>query len=623
MGEPSFLNFKDNFNVALQQEWKLIFTSQGKNEYNQLISLFDTETDEEGNTDGKLSNTEFQNLYTMAQEAAREMGDPEILETEEADKLVQKLGINITGEELITFLSSLKGRICWALAGGPTKPREPVKIKKAEDIKPGNEIPPEEKYTLKNLQKLYSKKNYEIENHQTEFGNFYIIKNKQTGNQVASYVLRADGTAHIEFYDESGVWTTSYQETEYGVIEKQWLLQEDGTWESKKYPNGDPQTERIVSNLLKSGYGMTQLNNITQFFSSIKEITPGNVINTINTFNKGDRASLFRSISCCDTLPLESKKTLITYIIKQLMTKAKQNHIYINDLEVKLNSEIYKQMDNEDWKNADYIEIFAQQLIKRIKSGAPSPLTDAPNGDVSDKDFKQGNTGDCWLLASIKAIANTPKGREILNNSIKVNDDGSVDVTLKGVGKTYHITKAELEGNTQLSWGDGDVKALEIAVEKFFEEERGSERTRGRLDINGNRERIAMRILTGADANFKQIPLGEHELPSFFRENKFLQELLYTTNDKGDKISLQESVLQSFNRKGMISCASAHGDQKDITCKASPSGTGTLTTGHAYSVVRYDGNNIYLVNPWDSSTELIVDKKTFCKFFDSIDYCQL
>ena len=81
-----------------------------------------------------------------------------------------------------------------------------------------------------------------------------------------------------------------------------------------------------------------------------------------------------------------------------------------------------------------------------------------------------------------------------MNDSVKVNSDGSVTVTLKGVNKIYTISKEELESNIQLSSGDGDVRALEIAVNKYFEEERG---VRDRLDINGNWMTTAYTILVG------------------------------------------------------------------------------------------------------------------------------
>lgn len=55
-----------------------------------------------------------------------------------------------------------------------------------------------------------------------------------------------------------------------------------------------------------------------------------------------------------------------------------------------------------------------------------------------DNHFEQGNVGSCWVLASIVAITNNPKGRQIINNSLVKNTDDSITVTLKGVNKTYN-----------------------------------------------------------------------------------------------------------------------------------------------------------------------------------------
>ena len=46
-----------------------------------------------------------------------------------------------------------------------------------------------------------------------------------------------------------------------------------------------------------------------------------------------------------------------------------------------------------------------------------------------------------------------------------------ITVNLKFVGKSYTITKEELMLNRNLSAGDRHVRALEIAVRKYLEEE--------------------------------------------------------------------------------------------------------------------------------------------------------
>ncbi|MCQ2739232.1 MAG: hypothetical protein MJ237_03270 [bacterium] len=44
-----------------------------------------------------------------------------------------------------------------------------------------------------------------------------------------------------------------------------------------------------------------------------------------------------------------------------------------------------------------------------------------------------------------------------------------------------------------------------------------------------------------------------------------------------------------------------------------------LVRNHAYTVSRSDSKYVYLINPWDSSTKIHVDRKTFEEIFNAID----
>ena len=205
-------------------------------------------------------------------------------------------------------------------------------------------------------------------------------------------------------------------------------------------------------------------------------------------------------------------------------------------------------MDKIGFANADYLNTFVEQLKNRIKAGSRKNTSiTKPNGKI-DEDFKQGNTGDCWLLASIKAISSRPKGLRILNDSIKVNNDGSVTVTLKGVNKTYTISKEELESNIQLSRGDGDIRALEIAVNKYFEEKRG---LGDQLDINGNRMFVAYYILTGQGDFDHFLPhgsRGDHWINPDYYDHKFTDdeiknEIVFTEKDVKEKVKFLSKIV--------------------------------------------------------------------------------
>ena len=104
------------------------------------------------------------------------------------------------------------------------------------------------------------------------------------------------------------------------------------------------------------------------------------------------------------------------------------------------------------------------------------------NGKISNNN--SGANGS-WIASGLTSLASTPKGAEIINNSIQKNDDKSVTVKFNGINKEYNITPKELSHASRsyvaitdekgdvtgyekkFSKGDGDVLAFEIAFEKY------------------------------------------------------------------------------------------------------------------------------------------------------------
>ncbi len=337
---------------------------------------------------------------------------------------------------------------------------------------------------------------------------------------------------------------------------------------------------------------------------NVRNITSENVVDVMSEYEKQNNGtSLLTDIIEERGLSTDTRKAYITHIVNAYLTFAKNEGININDLEQKFNKEIKYQMDKVGFANADYLNTFIEQLRDRIKAGAKKDTSiTKPNGKI-DEEFEQGSTGDCWLLASIKAIASRPKGLKILNDSIKANDDGSVTVTLKGVNKTYTISKEELESNIQLSTGDGDVRALEIAVNKYFEEERG---VRDRLDINGNWMTTAYKILVG-DNNIDD---GENNILQFY------------INGCERYKEIDDDLIDQFNDNNKVFTVSASGNKNDITLDSEHIEQ-VLTTNHAYAVIRSDSEYVYLVNPWNSGSELKVTRKQFKEFFNVVNEMEL
>jgi hypothetical protein len=276
------------------------------------------------------------------------------------------------------------------------------------------------------------------------------------------------------------------------------------------------------------------------------------------------------------------------------------------------------QLNNKKNLNADYLDIFLRQLDDRV---CAQPETNTynysllvnDNKDISkpnckiDQDFSQGNTGDCWLLASIKAIASRPKGLKILNESIKVDEFGNTVVTLKGVNKTYVISPEELNSNIAYAQGDGDIRALEIAVNKYIEEKRGINM---RLDINGGYGNVAYLILIG-DKNFVANNIGKFNNKNKIFENNLTDEFNYRNK------TFDDNLIDEFNNIDKIFTVSSSKNIESITIDENGD-THILTRRHAYAVIRSDTKYVYLVNPWDSKIEFKITRELFKEFFNRI-----
>lgn len=218
------------------------------------------------------------------------------------------------------------------------------------------------------------------------------------------------------------------------------------------------------------------------------------------------------------------------------------------------------------------LDKYAMRLKNRIEGGNRAYTfnlasdKDIPNGKL-DKNFKQSTTGDCWLLAGIISIQNNPIALEKVNDLITVNQDtGDVTVNLKGVGKKIVVKKEELNVSTHLSQGDADIRAVEVAVDKYIKTY-----DLNYNDINGNNATYLWGLLFGNN----KTRLITSSL-DFIRNQK-----------KPDKI-FALAIGRDFNPKDLI-IEKMDGTRVDTI------------TNHEYSIVSSDTNYVYLKNPHDSA----------------------
>jgi len=123
-----------------------------------------------------------------------------------------------------------------------------------------------------------------------------------------------------------------------------------------------------------------------------------------------------------------------------------------------------------------------------------------PDGKVGS--FSQNNLGDCWLLAQINGLAGTDFGKQAIKDAIQKNDDGSYTVKIKGADKDFTITQEDLFEALKkgvYSKGDMDVLLLELAFEKFFDEQGDRVYEEGESSLTGGQaDDKIIELLSGA-----------------------------------------------------------------------------------------------------------------------------
>lgn len=258
---------------------------------------------------------------------------------------------------------------------------------------------------------------------------------------------------------------------------------------------------------------------------------------------------------------------------------------------------VEKELNNS---NTDYETIrefsnsFRRHLLARIYS-IEKPQKDNkikdPNGSI-DENFKQGNTGDCWLLATIKTIATKPKGEKLLNKLISVQKEGNEikSVTVKIQGKNYVIPKEELYSAVEYSTGDLDIRAIEIAVNRYCLE-------------NGYKD-----ITAGATVDFGlELFLGNAE--SIKEASKHTAEDFIQNTNAIDKTFIEE--LKTGNKVGVLGGVYKNSYAIDVE-------TGEkikLYQSHAYSISHCDEKFVYIINPHDSSKNLKIELEELQNIF--------
>jgi len=230
--------------------------------------------------------------------------------------------------------------------------------------------------------------------------------------------------------------------------------------------------------------------------------------------------------------------------------------------------------------------------------------TNGVNGEF-DEQIKQGGTGDCWLISGLLALNSTPEGKQIIKDSITVNDDGSVTVDFKGVGASYTISPEELQkydtdniSNDAFSNGDNDMLVFELAVSKL------------KSDIAAGAINIGVSSSSYEGYSDASIEGGFAQQVIYFMTGRTAQTYGVQSSSKADiAAGLENSTIYSVlqdaaeNPPTVLTCAMYYGT-KTATCVDGRTFNVDLRDyGHAFAITGVDAENqtVTIVNPWDSN----------------------
>jgi hypothetical protein len=224
------------------------------------------------------------------------------------------------------------------------------------------------------------------------------------------------------------------------------------------------------------------------------------------------------------------------------------------------------------------------------------------NGQI-DEQVMQGSTGDCWLLVALNSLNSTEKGKQVIKDSIKVNDDNSVTVSFNGVGASYTLSADEIRQydtdndlSDSYSNGDNDVLAFELATQKLWDDINS-----GKVQINSQNQSIR---------NISD-NISDGGLPSqmiYYLTGKESQE--YTNMDSNGTMQNIDSqqiydILSNAYKNGNTSLTFGiyYGEHSGQLTDGTGYSVNVGEGGHAFSITNITADTVTFINPWDNNKE--------------------
>ncbi len=380
-----------------------------------------------------------------------------------------------------------------------------------------------EKYSMERLRQLYPDDRYEILNYSNEIS----VVDKKANREVLFVSIHSNKNTEFIIRDENDETIFNGWYDENGNLQSY-------TKDGKEY---NPVADNIYSAVSAKKGRVIPTTDVNKLVLNIKRITPENIKDIWDYYEQEYGESLYDAINNEWGLDKNIKNKLI------------------------------------------------EHLNKCIEEGMGE--SNGPINCKIDENFKQGEIGDCWFLASIAAIQRSLKGQEILNNMITDNKDGSYTVKFRGSDEEYTVYAYELlEKN--YARGDLDVRILEIAAEKHFGEIHGDYCERGLKLLLGSE----ISIFRGFDEYFSETIIAE------------IKTILKNPN-----------MVMTLNTNYIASENIENSEGEDFI--------DDIYETHAYAVVDIDNEYIYLQNPHDTSKDIKVPLNKLGEFWANLQYTEI
>ena len=237
-------------------------------------------------------------------------------------------------------------------------------------------------------------------------------------------------------------------------------------------------------------------------------------------------------------------------------------------------------------------------------------------------------------LSGLNALSYSKKGRKLIEEAITTKSD-CFEVTFKGVNTTVTITPKEMRAakkSDEYSCGDDDVLLMELACEKVMDDIKygrisapkflSEDSKDGETSIDCGCLDDLIYLLNGEKTSYQYNcfhPDCDDFVSSFQQSAQWLAKLLGNSMENVyDKIEKNpEKIVATISFRGK------EGSKGKIVIKDVKGNDVVLThgdTGHLWSIKAVNGNKVVIVNPWDSSEEVVVSKSEIKKYAKGITY---